>query len=263
LTPVAQLNGVPVSRAQITALALYNYGHYTSMRVDDMQVRGLSLHLQRLVQDCRRLFDAQLDPDWVRCLVRQALAEAPRSVLVRMTVFDPDLPLERTGADARPQLLVTTRPAAATSLPALRLQSTQYRRELPAVKHVGLFGSLRRRRIAQRNGFDDALFTDAGTEVSEAATSNIGVITGERIIWPQAPCLAGVTMRLINQAVGAQAGTSPITLGDLSRVDAVFATNAAIGIRPISTVDGTHFPTEHPMIDTLCKRYAAIPPDPV
>src|SRR4051794_41678863 len=42
---------------------------------------------------------------------------------------DPDLPLERTGADAQPQLLVTTRPAAATSLPALRLRSAQYRRE--------------------------------------------------------------------------------------------------------------------------------------
>jgi branched-subunit amino acid aminotransferase/4-amino-4-deoxychorismate lyase len=263
VTSVAQLNGVPISCAQITALALHNYGHYTSMRVDDMRVRGLSLHLQRIMQDCRRLFDAQLDPDWVRRLIRQALAEAPRSILVRVTVFDPDLPLERTGAEAQPQLLVTTRPAVATPLPALRLRSTQYRRELPAVKHVGLFGPLRWRRVAQRNGFDDALFTDAGTEVSEAATSNIGVITGERIIWPQAPCLAGVTMRLINQAVGAQAGTSPITLGDLSGVDAVFATNAAVGIRPVSTVDGTHFPTEHPMIDTLGKRYAEITPDPV
>lgn len=262
MRPAAQLNGAPVNLDQLTALALINYGHYTSMRVDDLRARGLSLHLERLMQDCRRIFDAQLDPDWVRRLVRQALAEAPRSVVVRVTVFDPELQLARIGADAQPHLLVTTRPAAVRPLPALRLQSTQYCRELPAVKHVGLFGSLRRRRIAQRNGFDDVLFTGAGSEISEAATANVGVIAGDRISWPQAPCLAGVTMRLINQAVGEQAGTAPVTLTELPGVDAAFATSAAVGVRPVMAIDGIRFLTEHPMIDTLCNRYAEIPPEP-
>lgn len=261
MRPAAQLNGLPLNLDQITALALINYGHYTTMRADDFRIRGLALHLQRLMQDCRRLFDAQLDPGWVWRLVRQALAEAPRSVVVRVTVFDPDLPLAQIGADAQPQLLVTTRQAAVSPLPALRLQSAQYYRELPAVKHVGLFGPLRRRRIAQRNGFDDVLFTGAGTEISEAATANIGVITGDRIIWPQAPCLAGVTMRLINQAVGGQAGTAPVTLTGLPGVDAVVATSAAVGVRPVRAIDGIQLPTEHPMIDTLAKRYAEIPPE--
>jgi branched-subunit amino acid aminotransferase/4-amino-4-deoxychorismate lyase len=259
--PAAQLNGVPVNLDQLTALALINYGHYTSARVDDLRVRGLSLHVERLVQDCHRIFDAQLDPDWVRRLVRHALAEAPPSVVVRVTVFDPELPLGQIGADAQPHLLVTTRPAAVKPLPALRLQSTQYCRELPAVKHVGLFGSLRRRRIAQRNGFDDVLFTGAGTEISEAATANVGVVDGDRIIWPQAPCLAGVTMRLINEAVGEQADTAPVTLRELAGVDAVFATNAAVGVRPVMAIDGIRFPAEHPVIDTLRKRYAEIPPE--
>jgi branched-subunit amino acid aminotransferase/4-amino-4-deoxychorismate lyase len=262
VTPVAQLNGVTVSLDQLTALALINYGHYTSTRVDDLRVRGLPLHVERLVRDCRRVFDAQLDPDWVRHLVRQALVEASSSVVVRVTVFDPELPLGQIGADAQPHLLVTTRPAAARPLSALRLQSTRYCRELPTVKHVGLFGSLRRRRIAQRNGFDDALFTGADTEISEAATANVGVIAGERIIWPQAPCLAGVTMSLINQAVGEQADTAPVTLRELAGVDAVFVTSAVVGIRPVMAIDGIRFPIEHPMIDTLRKRYAEIPPEP-
>jgi branched-subunit amino acid aminotransferase/4-amino-4-deoxychorismate lyase len=262
MRPAAQLNGAPVNLDQLTALALINYGHYTSMRVDGLRARGLSLHLQRLVQDCRRIFDAQLDPDWVRRLVRQALAEAPRSVVVRVTVFDPELQLARIGADAQPHVLVTTRPAALTSLSALRLESTQYCRELPAVKHVGLFGSLQRRRVAQRNGFDDVLFTGAGAEISEAATANVGVIAGDRIIWPQAPCLAGVTMRLINQAADEQAGTAPVTLTTLLGVDAVIATSAASGVRPVAAIDGIRFPTKHPMIDTLRNRYAEIPPEP-
>ena len=127
---------------------------------------------------------------------------------------------------------------------------------------MGLFGSLRRRRIAQRNGFDDALFTGAGTEISESTTANVGVIAGDRIIWPQAPCLAGVTMRLINEAGGEQASTAPVTLTGLPGVDAVFTTSAAVGLRPVMTIDGIRFPAEHPVIDTLRKRYAEIPPEP-
>jgi branched-subunit amino acid aminotransferase/4-amino-4-deoxychorismate lyase len=160
------------------------------MRVDDQRVRGLTLHLERLTRDCRRIFDADLDPDRVRHLLRHTLADTAGSVLVRVTVFDPDLELGRPGADAEPQLLVTTRPAATAPLPPLRLQSAPHCRELPEVKHVGLFGALRWRRVAQRNGFDDALFTDAGAAISEAATSNIGFVDGERIVWPEADCLA-------------------------------------------------------------------------
>lgn len=260
---MTELNGVPADLAQVTALAFVNYGHYTSMRVDDLAVRGLSLHLERLVRDCRRVFDADLDPDRVRGLVRHALAEAPRSVVVRVTVFDPDLELGHPGADAQPQLLVTTRPAARTPLTLLHLQSVQYRREMPAVKHVGLFGSLWWRRAAQRNGFDDVLFTDLDATISEAATANIGLFNGEEIIWPQAECLAGVTMRLIEAVWHPRTRTAPVTLSQLADADAVFATNAAVGIRPITAIDGIPFSTEHPGLEALCKQYADIRLEPL
>jgi branched-subunit amino acid aminotransferase/4-amino-4-deoxychorismate lyase len=197
---MVELNGVGADLGQVTALGLTNYGHYTSMCVEDQRVRGLSRHLERLMRDCRRVFDADLDPDRVRHLIRHALAGAPRSIVVRVTVFAPTLELGHPGADAEPHILVTTRPATQAPLPALRLQSTAYYREMPDVKHVGLFGSLWHRRIAQRNGFDDVLFTDAEGTISEAATSNIGFVDSDRIVWPQADCLAGVTMGLVNQA---------------------------------------------------------------
>lgn len=259
----AELNGRPAGPDQLTALALVNYGHYTTMRVDDLRVRGLSLHLERLVQDCRRVFDADLDSDRVRGLVRHALAQAPRSVVVRVTVFDPDLDIGHLGADAQPQLLVTTRPVARTSLAPLRLQPAQYRREMPAIKHVGLFGSLWWRRVAQRNGFDDVLFTDVDAAISETATANIGLLDGEEVIWPQADRLVGVTMRLIDAARHPHTRTAPVTLGELADADAVFATNAAVGIRPIEEVDGVSFPAEHPRLETLCEQYNDIPPEPL
>jgi branched-subunit amino acid aminotransferase/4-amino-4-deoxychorismate lyase len=231
------------------------------MRLDDQRVRGLTLHLERLTRDCRRIFDADLDPDRVRHLLRHTLADTAGSVLVRVTVFDPDLELGRPGADAEPQLLVTTRPAATAPLPPLRLQSAPHCRELPEVKHVGLFGALRWRRVAQRNGFDDALFTDAGAAISEAATSNIGFVDGERIVWPEADCLAGVTMRLINKARQADATTTPVTLSDLAGVDAVFATNAVVGVRSVSAVDSIQWSDEHPVLDILRRQYADIRPE--
>jgi branched-subunit amino acid aminotransferase/4-amino-4-deoxychorismate lyase len=260
---VTELNGVPASPEHLRALALVNYGHYTTMRVDDLRVRGLSLHLKRLIQDCREVFDADLDPDRIRGLVRHALAETPRSVVVRVTVFDPGLELGHPGADAQPHLLVTTRPVAPATLPPLRLQSVRYCREMPAVKHVGLFGALARRRIAQRNGFDDVLFIDAHTTISETATANVGFLRGEKIIWPQTDCLAGVTMRLIKAAAGTHATTAPVTLSQLADVDAAFATNAAVGVRPIMAIDGVRWSTGHPRLKALCQQYTGIRPEPL
>jgi branched-subunit amino acid aminotransferase/4-amino-4-deoxychorismate lyase len=256
---MAELNGVPADLDRVQVLALTNLGHFTTMRVDDQRVRGLALHLERLMRDCRQVFDADLDPDRIRHLVRHALAEVSAPVVVRVTVFDPALELGHPGADAEPQVLVTTRPAAPTPLPALRLRTTVYCRDMPEVKHVGLFGSLRRRRIAQRNGFDDVLFVDADTTISEAATSNVGFVDGDRIVWPQEDCLLGVTMRLISQARGEHATTVPVTLGQLAEVDAVFATNAAVGIRPVSAIDDIHWPDKHPALGALRKEYASLP----
>jgi branched-subunit amino acid aminotransferase/4-amino-4-deoxychorismate lyase len=118
---MAELNGVAATVEQVKTLGLTNYGHFTSMRVEDEQVRGLSLHLDRLVRDCRQVFDADLDRERVRYLVRRILAEVNQPIIVRVTVFDPALELGHPGADATPQILVTARPAAQTPMSGLRL----------------------------------------------------------------------------------------------------------------------------------------------
>src|SRR5437588_8259554 len=106
---MAELDGAPVSADELQALALTNYGHFTTLRVEDGRVRGLLLHLDRLVRDCRALFDAELDPDRIRALARRA-APASGAAIIRVTVFDPDLDLGHIGGEARPRVLVTTRP---------------------------------------------------------------------------------------------------------------------------------------------------------
>ncbi|MFI1967302.1 aminotransferase class IV family protein [Streptomyces pathocidini] len=255
---MTELNGEPVGPAQLQNLALTNYGHFTSMRVDNGRVRGLSLHMERLRRDCRTLFGTDLDPQRVRALARRA-APATGSVTVRVTVFDPHLDLGHPSAANDPHVLVTSRPAGALPLPPLKVQSRAYVRDVPGVKSVGLFASLHHRRQAQLGGFDDALFVDQDQVISEGGTWNIGFFDGSRVIWPDADCLVGVTMQLLKRAHGHD--TRTVRLADLPGMQAAFATNAAIGVRAVSVIDGTELPESHAIIDSLRKEYTGIEGD--
>lgn len=256
-----QLNGTPANIDQIKALALTNFGHFTSMLVEDNGVRGLSLHLERLANDCRHLFNVELDTDRVRADVVKALDESVQPTVVRVTIYDPALDLGSIGSDAEPSILVTTRSAGSNQPAPWRLQAVSYRRDDPAVKHIGLFGAMMQRRSAQREGFDDVLFLNPDGTISEIATSNIGFVRGGQVIWPRSEYLPGVTMRLLRQALDEPVTTESLTLSDLQGMDAAFATNAATGIRPLVSVDSTEWPTEHPMLDELRGLYAEIPPE--
>src|SRR6266545_141932 len=242
-----ELDGRPVDPAELATLALYNYGHFTSMRVDAGRVRGLTLHLDRLVRDSKIVYDADLDADRVRQLVRRAVQSAQSPVIVRVTVFAPDLELGHPGADTEPRILVTTRPAPALVLPPLRLQAVRYDRDVPAAKHVGLFGTVYHRRAAQRAGFDDVLFVDADARLVEGATWNIGFLDGDRVVWPEADWLPGVTVRL----------------ADLATIRAAFITNAGVGVRAVSAINDIAFAKDDPTIQALQDAYLAIPGEPL
>ncbi|MFI6444929.1 aminotransferase class IV family protein [Kitasatospora sp. NPDC050543] len=260
---MAELNGRPVSPEALAALALTNYGHFTTLRVEDRRARGLALHLDRLVRDCRTVFAAELDPERVRALLRRAVGAAAGPLVARVTVFDPALEVGQPGATgAEPAVLVTIRPAPALPLPPLRVRSVPYAREFPAVKHVGLFGLLAHRAAAQRAGYDDALFTDGRGCVSEGGTWNAAFHDGERLVWPDAECLPGVTMALLRQ-VWDTSGTAAVPLAEVAGYRAAFATNAAVGVRAIASVDGVALAVDDPVTGLLRAAYAEIPADPL
>ncbi|GAA3730740.1 branched-subunit amino acid aminotransferase/4-amino-4-deoxychorismate lyase [Spinactinospora alkalitolerans] len=259
---MAELNGVPVTAGELQTLALVNYGHFTSMRVDDQHIRGLSHHMDRLVKDCREVFGAGLDRDRARELVRHAVGNQTGSCVVRVTVFDPALELGHPGVSADPHVLVTTRSAAAWPPAPMRAQSAVYTRDMPLVKHIGLFGAIRHRRNAQLNGFDDAVFIDTASFISEGATWNIAFFDGEQVVWPDAEVLPGVTMRLLQQ-VHEKTVTAPVSLHDLHQMQAAFATNTTVGVRPITAIDGIEFPADHEIFDSLRKEYEEIPAEQI
>ncbi|WP_063735306.1 aminotransferase class IV family protein [Streptomyces sp. RTd22] len=258
---MAELNGRPADPDALLTLALTNYGHFTSMRVDDQRVRGLGLHLERVVRDCKAVFGAELDPELVQRYVRQAAGGRSGSFVVRVTVFDPDVDMGHPAKADTPHILVTVRPAASLPLPPLRVKTIGYERDVPGVKHLGLFGSLHSRRTAQLDGYDDALFVGPDDRISEGGTWNVGFIGDEGVVWPEADVLPGVTMALLQQH--APYTTAPVTLTDVPHLHAAFATNTSIGVRAISRIDETPMATDHPLLADLRAAYLAIPGEPL
>jgi branched-subunit amino acid aminotransferase/4-amino-4-deoxychorismate lyase len=261
-----EIDGQAVSAEETSSLALYNYGHFTSMLVKDRRVRGLTLHLDRLVHDCQVLFGTQLYPARVRQLVRQAVGATNEPLAVRVTVFAPHLELGHPGTAVQPSILVTTRPAASLDLPPLRVTAASYQRDLPTVKHVGLFATMYHRRIAQLHGHDDVLFVDAQSRISEGATWNIGFFDGDRVVWPHGECLLGVTMRLLANVfalTGRASVSKTVRLSDLPSMQSAFVTNASVGVRPVRSIGEVRFAENSGIIEQLQKDYLAIPGEPI
>lgn len=264
-TPIADMLGVmvtldgkPVSVTDLLPLALTNVGHFTSMRVDIDGIRGLSLHMERLARDCKVVWDAELDTGRVLNYVRQALEGQARPCTIRVTVYDPKVDLGHPLAAQEPHILVTVRGAGTSPPEPLRAKSVVYERDLPEVKHVGLFGALYARGAAQRTDFDDALFVGRDGRVSEGGTWNVGFVDHQgAVVWPQAPVLPGVTMALLQRHT--EHRTDVVTLNQAMGMAAAFATDTSIGVRPLAAIDDTTFPVDHPVLHHLQQTYRAIP----
>ncbi|WP_319684904.1 aminotransferase class IV [Streptomyces ipomoeae] len=140
---MATLDGKPVSADDLLRLALTNFGHFTSMRVDgDGSIRGLSLHMERLIRDCKIVWGADLDTTLVREYVRRALEGQSSPCVVRVTIYDPKVEMGHPADADEPHIMVSVRGAGALPPEPLRAMSVPYERDLPEVKHVGLFGAL-------------------------------------------------------------------------------------------------------------------------
>lgn len=257
---VAELDGAPVTAAELESLALTSYGHFTSMRVDDGGVRGLDLHLARLSRDAKTLFGLDLDIGRVRALVRRAVPTSGSST-VRVTVYDPALDLGHPETATQPRILVSTRPAGPLTSTPIDVRTCVYARDLPQVKSTGLFATIAHRRAARLAGHDDVLFTTPDGFVTEGATWNIGFFDGDAVVWPDADVLAGVTMDVLQ---GAHPGVRrAVHLEEATRFPAAFATNAAVGVRAVARIDGHDFDEEPPIVTHLREKYLRVAPQPV
>lgn len=262
-----QLNGAAASADDLRLAVANNYGHFTALRVLQGAVRGLDLHLDRLQQATRELFASELDRERVRGWLRQAVGADQAELSVRINVFSRAFDRAHPAAPAAPDVLISVAaaPPAGAQLP-LRLKSFRFQRELPHIKHVGTFPLFHFRARAQQAGCDDALFVGADGLISEASIWNIGFATGSgdatRIVWPQAPQLDGVGMRLLQAGLakkGIASVTQPVRLNDMGGFRAAFLTNAGTIAQLVTQIDGTEFAKNTAVQALLTRCYEANP----
>jgi branched-subunit amino acid aminotransferase/4-amino-4-deoxychorismate lyase len=252
-----EVDGRTATAEQLTHPALVNYGHYTAMQVRDGRTRGLALHLDRLDAATQELFDAGIDHDLVRDHIRHALGEV-RDASVRVSVFRP----ERN--DTASVLVAVRPPVEPPSLPQA-LTSVPYQRPVPHIKHAGSFAQIYYGRRAVQHGFDDALLTGPGGVISEAGISNLAVHDGTAVVWPDAPCLAGITMQLLLPRLpgaGIPTRRAPVHLADVPSIAAAFVTNSH-GVAPVGRIDDTAIPVDPDLVKTVTGVYESVDWDPI
>jgi branched-subunit amino acid aminotransferase/4-amino-4-deoxychorismate lyase len=238
------LDGRPADAEDLRALALVNYGHFTSMQVRGLRVQGFDLHLQRLRDATREMFGSRLDDARVRMAIRDGLSGAGvADASVRITAFARGLDLDTCAENFAPELLVSIAPPAAPPQGALRVKSCVCVRDLPHIKHVGTFPLFLQRRLARQTGFDDALLIDGDGRVCEGSVWNIGFRDGRDVVWPQAAALRGTGERLLQaglSATGIGQSSRPVALAEIGRFEAAFAVNSR-GVQAIAAIDEVPF----------------------
>ena len=262
----SELNGEPALIDDLRSLALFNYGHFTSMQVRGGSVRGLDLHLARLERATRELFAHALDTATVRAWMRRIVGEEDSPLSLRINVFSRQLLRDRLAVPAAPDVLMTVGSARRVDATPLRLKTFRHERVLPHVKHVGTFGLFHFRRLAQLAGFDDALFVDASDAVSEGSIWNIGFFDGHDVVWPDAPMLHGISMQLLQKGLGERGvatSSRRIAHEDIASYRSAFFTNSACAVRPIASIDDVEVVVDAELTSRLEECYAANPWQPI
>ncbi|HUL86212.1 MAG TPA: aminotransferase class IV [Actinomycetota bacterium] len=238
-----EIDGVSADGAAF-AEATSPYGHFTAMQVRGGRTRGLELHLRRLASANREAFDADLDGERVRALIRHALGDT-RDASVRVYIHE---------RSPEPAIAVTVEPPAEMATPQ-RLRSVRYQRPDAHRKHVHTEqGGYRE--LAHRDGFDDALLTGPDGLVCETSMANIGFLDPSGVVWPDAPMLHGITMQLLEEALPTR--RTPVHLPDIASFDGAFLSNAR-GIGVVSCVDDDRLPIPAARMRELIDAYASVP----
>ena len=259
------IDGLPATPDDLAHQALVNYGAYTSFRVENGAARGLDLHLARLEQAALELFgESPGEVDFRRLM---ALAVGGRDACwLRVSLFSPDIVHRNPTYVGRPKVMTSVAPAPPPLANRVRITAVPYEREAPHLKHLATFGLVRARRAARAAGFGDALFVDGAGRVAEGTLWNIGFVQGDRIVWPQAPMLAGVTQALITRGlpqVGLASETRPIRLDEVGAFDAAFLCNSATPVCPIIAIDDVSFANDPALLAKVEAAWSAQSPQPI
>ncbi|MFG1704641.1 aminotransferase class IV family protein [Nonomuraea sp. M3C6] len=259
---VVQRNGQAATAEELAPLAFAGYAHFTAMQVRGGQIRGLDLHLERLRSASKELFDQALPDDRVRSYLRTAVEAGPADLSLTATVYSPAGEFTVAGADAEPEVLVRTGPAASGPQGPLALATVAYERVLPAVKHVGEVAKTYFLRQAAGQGFDDAAFVDRRGRLSEGSIWNLAFWDGTAVVWPDAEMLGGTTMGIVRRQLdrlGVPQRVQEVTLADLPALAGGVVMNSWTPGVAVHRIGSVSLPEAPNFLELLHQAYQAEP----
>ncbi|WKX73967.1 aminotransferase class IV family protein [Streptomyces sp. XD-27] len=259
---VVQRNGRAATAEELAPLAFAGYAHFTAMQVRGGRVRGLDLHLERLRCASVELFGRAIPDDRVRSFLRAALEAGPDDVSLTATVYSSAGEFTAAGADAEPEVLVRTGPAASGPEGPLALAAVEYERVLPAVKHVGEVAKTYFLRQAAGQGFDDAAFVDRRGRLSEGSIWNLAFWDGAAVVWPVAEMLGGVTMGIVRRQLdrlGVPQRDQEVTPADLAALAGGVVMNSWTPGVAVHRVGSVSLPEAPSFLELLHRAYQAEP----
>jgi len=225
-------------------------------------------HLDRLTAGCASLGLPAPDRALALNLMRQALGdsgldEARAAVRLTLTAGSGGRGLDRP-VELRPRLVATAAAAPRPTTPA-RLVTAAVRRndQSPAarLKTLSYLDNVLARAEAQAAGADEALMLNTRGELACAAAANLFWIHGGRLFTPALSCgaLAGTArarVLTIAAGLGLEVCEARSTPDALEAAEAVFLTNALVGLRPVGEVDGRQF-GPHRLAEQLARTLEA------
>lgn len=225
---------------------------------------ALSAHLDRLIAGCAALGLPAPDRAEAARRMHAALADAGlqgerAAVRLTLTAGSGGRGLDRP--DAPTLRLVATAASAAKPAGPARLVTAQVRRNerSPAsrLKTLSYLDNVLARVEARSAGADEAVMLNTAGALACAAAANLFWVRDGALFTPALDCgaLAGVA----RSEVLARAGTLGVAAHEvvagpdaLAAAEAVFLTNALIGVRPVAALDGRARPP-HVLVDKLAE----------
>ncbi len=259
------INGLPPTDDDLRYMALVNYGAVTSFRVEEGGVRGLDLHLARLHASSIEMFGEPVPEECLRDLMRTALGDT-REAWLRVSLFSPYIWARLPSDRVQPKVMTVVAPPPPPLASSARVEAQTYVRDAAHLKHTATLPLIRARRLAHDAGFDDAVFVDAQGVISEGVSWNIGFLSGDTVIWPQAPMLAGVAQALISRGlagVGMEESARPVRLADLDVFDGAFFCNSATPACPITAIGDHVFGASPERIERLAAAWSSNTPQTI
>jgi branched-subunit amino acid aminotransferase/4-amino-4-deoxychorismate lyase len=258
MIPRVEIDGRAATIEDVWLLDLSTEGHFTAMQVRARATLGMDFHLARLDAATREMFGVGLEGARVRGHIRHALADDIVDASVRVSVFRPD-----TAGDV--SVVVSVRPPAPAPVQGQSLRTVEYRRPVAHIKRATGFGQSYYREFVRAEGFDEALFVGPDGAISEGSITNIGLIDGGAIVWPDAPALRGVMMQVLQRELDradVEWRYRAVHVSDIASFDGAFVTNAH-GMASVARIDDLTLPTDADLMRTAAELIVAARYDPI